>query len=207
MRLFSMNRSIIERSPSFGKSPLLRRVDGIELPTAGTWNVPPNHATIAFSRPRSLRRLESSQGRSGGAAIDISDDPDHVSVDVWLEAPGIAIVTSPCGPADSPTRLKARAIRGRDPWTMSGELFTATDVGPVSAQLTYHGVWHGGRDDRDYAWFLLAGVIDAQHGRWQRRPQFSFHLLAYASNNDIAECHARGRAHQVSNTETHKVPA
>ena len=28
-----------------GTSPLLRRVDGIELPVAGTWNVPGNHAT------------------------------------------------------------------------------------------------------------------------------------------------------------------
>jgi hypothetical protein len=202
-----MNESMTERSLSPGTSPLLRRVDGIELPTAGTWNVPANHATIALSRPSPWRRLESSQARTSGATIDIWDDPDRVAIDVWLEAPGIATVRSRYDPLDSPARLHARAIRGRDPWTMAGNLFTATAACPVRAQLTYHGLWHGGRDDRDYAWFVLAGVIDARRGRWQRRPQFSFHLLAYAPNDDIADCRATGRARQGSNPESHMVPA
>ena len=201
-----MNESMT-RLISAGRSPVLRRVDGIELPAAGRWDVPGNHATIAFSRPRNLRSVESSRGRATGAILEFDNDGNHVSVSVSLEAPDIAILRTPSGPTDSPVRLEARAIGGRVPWTMSGGLFTATGVWPVTAELTYHGVWRHGRDDRDYAWFVLAGLIDFQQGRWHRRPRFSFDLLAYGPDNGIAERDATGPAHQESNTKSQMVLA
>ena len=86
-------------------------------------------------------------------------------------------------------------------------MFTATNVCAVSAALTYHGIWHGGRDDRDYAWFVLAGMIDVQQGRRQRQTQFSFHLLAYGPDDSPSAPEATCRAQEGSNTRSHMVPA
>jgi hypothetical protein len=90
---------------------------------------------------------------------------------------------------------------------MSGEMFTATNVCPVSADLTYHGIWRGGRDDRAYAWFVLAGVIGVQQGRRHRPPRFSFDLLAYGPDDNLSAHGATGRAQQGFSTQSHMVPA
>jgi hypothetical protein len=182
--ILGMNECITAHCQTRRRSPLLRRIDGRELPAAGTWDIPGNHATIAFSTPRTLRRLEGSIGRASGATVHVSDDPDQVAVSVSLEVSGLA--SAGCAPVDSPTLLDVRAVGGRDPWTMSGRLFTATSVSAVSADLTYNGIWHGGRGDRDYAWFVLAGVIHCREGRRHRRPRFAFQLLAYGPDDDIA---------------------
>src|SRR5215211_2694112 len=188
-------------------SPLLHRIDGVELPTAGTWYVPGNHATVAFSSTRSLRRREVTSGKASGALLRASYDPDRTSISVSLDPFGMALVSGPSVPADSPTHLEARATGGRDPWTMSGEMFTPTNVYPVSAALTYHGIWRGGRDDRDYAWFVLAGVIDVHQGIRHRRARFSLHLLAYGPDDNLCVRRATGRVQRVCSTESHMVPA
>jgi len=90
---------------------------------------------------------------------------------------------------------------------MSGEMFTATNVYPVSADLTYHGIWRGGRDDRDYAWFVLAGVIGLQQGLRDRRPRFSFDLLAYGPDDHLSVRHATAGVQRGCRTQSHMVPA
>jgi hypothetical protein len=202
-----MNESATAQNRTTWSSPLLHRIDGVELPTVGTWYVPGNHATVAFSSPRTLRRLEVSAGRASGAILRVSYDPERISVSVSLEPSGIALVSAPSAPADSPTHLEARAIGGRDPWTMSGEMFTATNVYPVSAHLTYHGIWRGGRDDRDYAWFVLAGVIGVQQRLRNGRTRFSLHLLAYGPDDHLSVRHATARLQRGCRTESHMVPA
>jgi hypothetical protein len=86
-------------------------------------------------------------------------------------------------------------------------MFTATNGYPVSAHLTYHGIWRGGRDDRDYAWFVLAGVIGVQAGLRDRRPRFSFHLLAYGPDDNLSVRRATGGVQQGFSTQSHLVPA
>jgi len=159
-----------------GTSPLLRRVGGIELPVAGTWNVPgTTHATISFSVPQFLRRPKDHTGRALEATLVFSDDPGEVLVAVLFNAPGLDISGSTaCG---APVHLEARSIRGPHRWAMSGEVFPGTSVLPLRATLDYHGVWR--RGDRAYGWFVLAGTIGRNADVPQRRLRFNFDLLAY----------------------------
>jgi hypothetical protein len=158
-------------------SRLLRRVDGIELPVAGTWTVPGNHATITLSVPRRLRRPESRFGRAREATVVISDDPDVVHVDVLFEASGLDVTGASAGANGPPIRLLARTVPGLHRWALSGELFTDTGVLPVRAALGYHGVWR--RGDRPYGWFALSGVVDSPASSAARRLRLSFELLAH----------------------------
>jgi len=82
-------------------------------------------------------------------------------------------------------------------------MFTAAQAFPVRADLSYHGTWHGGRDDRDYAWFVLTGRIDVRQ-RWRNRMEFSFDLLAYGPEADSA---SPLRARHGSNTQPPLVQA
>jgi len=158
-------------------SRLLRRVDGIELPVAGTWSVPANHATITLSVPRRLRRAESRSGRAREAVLVISDDPEAVVVDVLFDARGLDVTGASAGAKSRPIRLVARSVPGPHRWALSGELFTDTGVLPVRATLGYHGVWR--RGDRPYGWFALEGVVGRASSAG-RPLGLSFELLAHA---------------------------
>ena len=73
----------------------LRRVDGVELPAAGTWSVPGRHATIEFSVPRRLRRPECRSRGAREASVVISEDPGDVFVSVLFDVRGLEIAGSP----------------------------------------------------------------------------------------------------------------
>jgi hypothetical protein len=177
VRVATMSQTTISYIKAGGQSLPLRRVDGVELPVAGTWTVPGNHATIAFSVPRRLRRPECRSGRAREATIVISEDPDDVLVSVLFDVPGLEISGSAAGTLDLPIRLGARAVPGPQRWALAGELFSATDALSLCATLQYHGVWR--RGDLTYGWFVLAGAISTPR-RTMRPLQFDFELLASA---------------------------
>jgi transposase InsO family protein len=102
-----MTQATISHSMPGRTSLQLRRVDGIELPVAGTWTVPGNHATIAFCVPRRLRRPDSCSGRARGASVVISEDPDDVVVAVRFDVPRLEIAGSPAGTIGLPIALEA----------------------------------------------------------------------------------------------------
>lgn len=172
-----MTQTTISHSVAIRPSLPLRRVDGIELPVAGTWTVPGHHATIAFSVPRRRGRPESRSGRASEATVFISEDPDDVRVALRFDAPGLEITGSPAGTIGLPIHLEARSVPGPQRWALSGEAFSDTGVVPVRATLGYHGVWR--RGDHIYGWFVLAGTI-GEGGRRARPPEFRFELLATA---------------------------
>jgi hypothetical protein len=152
---------------------LVRRVGGIELPVAGTWNVPGTYATISFAVPQFLRRPTDLCGRAREATLVFSDDPGEVLVAVLFDAPGLDIAGSAA--CREPVHLEARSIRGPHRWALAGEVFPGTGVVPLRATLDYHGVWR--RGDRAYGWFVLAGTI-GRHVDARRRLRFNFDLLA-----------------------------
>jgi hypothetical protein len=146
---------------------LLRHVDGVELPAAGTWIVPRRHATIEFSEPRRLRRDQSWKGQARNAVISLFDDPGHVLVEV-------ALAGQPVGTADPLLELVADRVAGPGIWPLSGRMIDSSGVLPASATLRYHGVWR--RGGPAYGWFVLAGAM-SQPGTRQLR--FRIELLAH----------------------------
>src|SRR5215211_721351 len=82
-RLSVMTHDTTSHGNGRGTCPLLRRVGGIELPVAGTWNVPGStHAKISFSVPQFLRRPKDLTGRAREATLVFSDDPGEVLIAV-----------------------------------------------------------------------------------------------------------------------------
>lgn len=192
-----MTQATISHTMAGRTSPLLRRVDGIELPGAGTWTVPGSHATIAFSVPRRLRRPDSRSGRASEATVLISDNPDDVLVAVLFDVPGLEITGSPGGTIGPPIHLEARSVPGPHRWAMSGEVFSDTGVLPLRATLGYHGVWR--RGDLTYGWFELAGAIGAP-SRTNRPLRFRFELLAAAPEPGSRPLPAPSRSRSVEAT-------
>lgn len=165
----------ISRPVAATTSPLLRRVDGVELPAAGAWVVPGHHATIVVCVPRTLRRSDVRMGRAGEATIVIAEDPDDVFVAVLFVVPGLDITGAPAGALGPPIVLEARSVPGPHRWALSGELFSVDGVVPLHATLEYHGVWR--RGDLSYGWFVLDGALDPP-ARTGRPMRFRFELLA-----------------------------
>ena len=173
-------------------SPLLHHVDGIDIPVAGTWNVPGSHANVSFSVPRRLRRPRGIVGRARDATLVFSDDPADVLVAVLFDASGLAVAGSS---AIGPIHLEARSVLGPHRWTLSGEVFPETGVLPRRATLGYHGV--GQRSDRAYGLFVLTGTIVPPPEGTQRRLRFSFDLLAYGPHPGSRPATARSRSRAI----------
>jgi hypothetical protein len=192
-RLSVMTHDTTSHGIARGTSPLLRRVGGIELPVAGTWNVPGTHATLSFSVPQFLRRSKDLTGRAREATLVFSDDPGEVLVAVLFDAPGLDIARSTA--CSLPVHLEARSIRGPHRWSLSGEVFPGTGVLPLRATLDYHGVWR--RGDHAYGWFVLAGTIGRHADVPQRRLRFNFDLLAYGPAT-ARPAPARSLSHRVA---------
>lgn len=189
-----MTQATISHANARRPSLPLRRLDGIELPVAGTWFVPGRHATIEFSVTRRLRRPECRSGRAREANVVISEDPDDVFVSVVFDVRGLEITGSPAGTFVPPIRLEARAVPGSHRWVLAGELFSDTGVLPLRATLGYHGVWR--RGDHTYGWFELAGAIGTSRRR-RRSLRFDFELLASAPEPGSRPLPAPWRARSV----------
>jgi hypothetical protein len=172
----------------------LRRVDGVELPAAGTWSVPGRHATIEFSVPRRLRRPECRSGRAREASVVISEDPDDVFVSVLFDVRGLEITGSPAGTLDPPMHIEARSVPGPHRWALAGGVLSDTGVLPLRATLGYHGIWR--RGDHTYSWFELVGAIGAGR-RIMRQLRFRFELLASVPEPGSRPLSARWRARSV----------
>ena len=100
-----MTAGIAVRSAAKHVDRLVRRVDGVELPVAGAWNVPDHHATISFTRPRALGHADSWRGRASEAAVIVGENPAEVTIALQVTAPGLpANLGSPSRPsARNPT--------------------------------------------------------------------------------------------------------
>jgi hypothetical protein len=163
---------------------MLRHVDGVELPAAGTWAVPPHHATISLFVPRRLRRPEPRLGRATYASLVFSDEPEDVAVDVVLRSTALAAVRGDTERDDQELRVTAWSAGGAQPWTLAGTALADGSVRAVRATLGYHGVWR--RGDRPYGWFVVAGVMTPPTGSMRSHVGFSFELLADAPELAVA---------------------
>ena len=169
MKLFGMISAIIRHAARSGTPAPARRVDGVEHPVPGTWNVATSHATIEVATPRRFRHADRWQGRVIGATVVVDEDPDEVQIAVNVEVRRTPVITG--------TPREVPATRNLHQWELSGRLSVNGLVVPVQATLAYRGVWR--RGDRLYGWFALTGTIDDGR-RVRRRLQFSFDMLADA---------------------------
>jgi hypothetical protein len=157
-------------------SPLLRRVDGIELPVAGAWVVPGCNATVAVCVPRGRLRSDVRMGRASEATIVIAEDPADVFVAVLFVVPGLEIIGAPAGALGPPIVLEAQSVAGPHRWVLTGEVFWVEGVVPLRATLEFHGLVCR-RDDVPCGWFVLDGALDVP-ARTERPMRFRFELLA-----------------------------
>ena len=195
LKLVVMTCAITSTTMAAGTSQLLRCVDGVELPIAGTWTVDRNHGAVNFFVPRRLRRPDSRVGRAHQATLAFSDDPGQVLVAVLFDAPDLQLSRSQTAVIGAPIHLEARSVPGPHRWALSGEVFTDISASPLRASLSYHGVWR--RGDRSHGWFGLAGTIDPPPGGSQRRLRFSFELLARRPDVEPRQVPAPSRSHFV----------
>ena len=164
-----MISAVISHAARSGTPAPVRRVDGVEHPVPGRWNVATSHATIEVAAPRRFRHADRWQGRAVGVTVVVGEDPDDVQIAVNVDVRPIPGITG--------TPLEVAAAPNLHQWELSGRLSVNGRVVPVQATLAYRGVWR--RGDRLYGWFALTGTIDDGR-RVRRRQQFSFDLLADA---------------------------
>jgi hypothetical protein len=162
-----MISAIIEHAVRGVTPGSVRRVDGVEHPVPGRWNVATSHATIEVAAPRRFRHADRWQGRAVGVTVLVGEDPDDVQIAVNVDVRPIPVITG--------TPLDVAAAPNLHQWELSGRLSVNGQIVPVQATLAYRGVWR--RGDRLYGWFTLYGTIDDGR-RVRRRLQFSFDLLA-----------------------------
>lgn len=153
---------------------LLRHANGVELPAAGTWTVPPSHATVEFTEPRRLRRDLRHTGRARESVIVLSDHPGDAVVTVVLDDPHVSLADGG-RTGRRLVKLVVHSDSGPQPWMLTGCLIDSTEIRPVRATLSYNGVWR--RGDRPYGWFVLNGEVGERAGGGTRM-RFRFELLA-----------------------------
>ena len=176
-KLAVMTCAITSTTIAASTSRLLRCVDGVELPVAGTWTVDGNHGAVNFS-VRRLRRPTSRVGRTRQATLAFSDDPGHVLVAVLFDAPDLHLPRSWPAVTGAPIHLEARSVPGPHRWSLSGRgVHRRRCLCRCAASLSYHGVWR--RGDRSHGWFSLAGTIVPPAGDASGGCGFSFELLAH----------------------------
>jgi hypothetical protein len=173
-----MTTATCTRSTTDRTRTLVRRVDGVEHPAPGRWNVTSSHATVEFTSPRLLRRAEGWRGRATGATIVVGENPDEITVALQVDGPVLRAITGSTG---SPTKARRDAdvatVQSHHHWPVHGSMSLGGSVVPVEAQLAYRGVWR--RGDGAYGWFELFGtIVDGAPAK--RRVRFSIELLASA---------------------------
>lgn len=182
-----MTTDLLTHDRDAGAHPIVRRIDGAELPAPGTWAVSGRHASVTFSLPRGLRQTETWQGRVSAASIVVGDNSDDLTLLMSVDAPGLPVVSgSSRGSVARPFAPEPETTRSHS-WPLFGHLSINGSVVPVQAILDYHGVWR--RGDWTYGWFELGGVID-DGTRARRRMRFSFDLLADQPTDVSTHCGA-----------------
>jgi hypothetical protein len=171
-----MTAALAVRPAAARVDQLVRRVDGVELPAAGTWSVPDHHATVSFTRPRTLGQADSWRGRASEAAVIVGEDPADVTIALKVAAPDLPMnLGSSSRPAARPIVVGDATLKGIPTWPLSGRVSINHRLLAIEATLAYHGVWR--RGERAYGWFVLSGAID-DGARAGRRMRFTFELLA-----------------------------
>ena len=156
---------------------LLRRVDGVELPVAGTWTVDGNHGAVDFSVRRRLRRPTSRVGRTRQATLAFSDDPGQVLVAVLFDAPDLQLPRSRAAVTGAPIHLEARSVPGPHRWSLSGEVFTDSVSCRCARRSTTTGCGVAATTaTAGSAWPERSTRLRATR---RRRLRFSFDLLAH----------------------------
>ncbi|HEY3503441.1 MAG TPA: YceI family protein [Actinocatenispora sp.] len=122
-----------------GERPAVRRLDGVAVPTAGTWRIDPGHAEVAFIGRHFM--ITKVRGRFTGVdgAVVIAEDPNRSAVQVTID---MASVES--GDTTRDDHLRSADLFDVEKYPTA--TFTSTEVrwrgseGAVTGDLTIHGV-------------------------------------------------------------------
>jgi len=132
--------------------PLIRTVDGAELPAVGTWNIDPAHTSAEFV----ARHLMVTKVRGGFASItgtiQVADDPADSLVEVVIDTESVST-----GASDRDDHIKSAdfldvagypemrfASTGIQPagraWKLTGDLTVKDVTRPVALDLEFVGI-------------------------------------------------------------------
>jgi polyisoprenoid-binding protein YceI len=142
-------------------APATRTVDGVDLPTAGTWNIDVSHSNVGFK----VKHLGLAKTRGRFTAFEgtvvVGEDPADTKVEVRIDS---ASVDSNDETRDNHLRsadffdvenhphltFRSTGVRGAgSDWVLDGELTVAGVTRPVTLEVEYDGVstdpWGGVR--------------------------------------------------------------
>ena len=149
-------------STSTAPTTITRTVDGVEVPTSGTFAIDPSHSHVGFSVRHVM--VSRTKGRFGNVAgtIVIAEDPLESSVEVEIDAASIDTRDEKrdehLRSADfldvethSALSYRSRAVQraGKGRWTVEGDLTVRGVTVPVPLEVTFEGAakdpWGGER--------------------------------------------------------------
>jgi hypothetical protein len=143
-------------SPAAHPDPVLvRLIDGLEHPAAGSWTAAGRHVTISFTASRRPGRIDSRPTRAIEARVAVGEHADDIALTVRLYGPGRpAIIATSGWPVAPLVLLRTASTKGLRRWQLSGNFAVGGLVLPLEATLGYDGL--GRRGDDMYGRFVLA---------------------------------------------------
>jgi hypothetical protein len=132
---------------------LIRRIDGVELPTPGRWS-------IAADQPVSLRTLGWRRRKHAGTVsggVTIAEDPNDSTLELLIRPDGAAGAEH-----DVAVHATMTSANPDGSWRFTGSVAGAAVV-PVAVDVTYHGVYK--RAQRAVAWLTVEAALPGVGGR------------------------------------------
>lgn len=157
---------------------LIRRVDGIELPIAGLWNIPTGWAGVELVVPRPLRSALRATIRLKQGMLALADDPTHstghFSLDATSLRTGDPVVDSylhddvldiaRC--STIPVHIGTVEHAGGPHWDAHGWITIRGVATPIELAIAYEGIDRPGRSARFRAatTLPLRSLLPVNHG-------------------------------------------
>ena len=160
---------------------LIRKIDGVELPEAGLWNIPSGWADIELSVPRVFGQALRSRIRLKQGMIAIADDPTHSTAHLSLDATSVrtgneaidrylhAEVLGTHRYSTLPVHIATVSNRGGSSWVADGWVTVRGVARPIELAIRYEGVFRRGPAAlfRAEASLPLRDLLPAESGmRW-----------------------------------------
>jgi polyisoprenoid-binding protein YceI len=129
-----------------------RTVDGVEVPIAGTWNIDPQHSSLAFEARHAVVTRMWGRFRKSSGVFHIAERPEDSSVDVTIDA---ASIDTTHAVADEHLRgehyldvekfpsitFRSTSVRHRadNRWEVGGDLTIRDITRPITLDATFNG--------------------------------------------------------------------
>jgi polyisoprenoid-binding protein YceI len=150
-----------------------RTVDGVEVPIAGTWNIDPQHSSLAFETRHAVVTRMRGRFRQSSGVFHIAERPEDSTVTVTIDAASIDTIHTMADEhlrgenyldvANHPTitfQSTAVSHAGGDRWQVVGDLTIRDVTRPITLDATFNGAVPLPRGPKAKLGFTATGVFD-----------------------------------------------